>query len=82
MISIPFKPLQNLKFISVNLWPGCTELTPTNQINPSLVNEVHPVSARHPGNSFPIHHPQEAVPAMTNDNLFPSCLGLPLFHGP
>ena len=27
-ISIPFKPLQNFKFISVTIWPGCTELTP------------------------------------------------------
>ena len=30
------------------------------------------MSARHPGNTFPVHHPWEAVPAMTNDNLFPS----------
>ena len=39
---------------------------------PSLANGVHLVSARHPGGSFPVHHLQEAVPKLTNDNLFPS----------
>ena len=39
---------------------------------PSLANEAHLVSVRHPGSSFPVHHPPEAVPKLTNDNLFPS----------
>ena len=32
----PFKPFQNLKFISVIIWPGCTELTPTNWMWPVI----------------------------------------------
>ena len=40
--------------------------------DPSLANEAHLVVARHPGTSFPVHHPQEAVPKSTNGNLSPS----------
>ena len=36
MILIPFKPLQNFKFLLVTIWPGCTELTPTNQMQPLI----------------------------------------------
>ena len=45
---------------------------------PLITNGAHLVSARDPGGSFPVHHPHEAVPELTNDNLFPS-LGLPPF---
>ena len=48
---------------------------------PSLANGAHPVSARHPGGSFPVHHPQEAVPKLTNDDLFPSLPWSTPFHG-
>ena len=33
------------------------------------------MAARHPGNSFPVHHHWEAVPTLTNDNLSPPYLG-------
>ena len=35
--------------------------------------------ARHPGVSFPVHHPQEAVPKLTNGNPPLLALVLPLF---
>ena len=50
--------------------------------NPSLANEACPVSARHPGASFPVHHPQEAVPKLTNGALSPSLPWSAPFHGP
>ena len=39
---------------------------------PSLAHGVCLVSARHPGDSFPINLPLEAVLKLTSDNLFPS----------
>ena len=58
------KKFQNLfHFI---IWPGFTEPSLWTRCNPSLANDTHLVVARHPGTSFPVHHPQEAVPKSTN----------------
>ena len=41
---------------------GCTRCPLVYQTWPSLTNEVHPVQARHPGNSFPVHQPMGSCP--------------------
>ena len=51
-------------------WTGC---------GPSLANGACLVSARHPGGSFPVHHPQEAVPKLTMTTFSPPYLGPPPF---
>ena len=61
-ISIPYKSFKSLEFISFTIWPGVLSLPQQIGCDPSLANEAHLVSARHPGASFPVHHPQEAVP--------------------
>ena len=50
--------------------------------NLSLANEAHPVVARHPGTSFTVNHPQEAVPKSTNGRLSPSLPWSSLFWDP
>ena len=80
MILIPFKSLVEFKIyfilpsgqdvLSLPQWTRCS---------PSLVNEAHPVSVRHPGGSFPVHHPWEAVSHQPMTIFPPLCLGPPLF---
>ena len=76
---IPLNSLQNHAFYSIkfkiySFSSGQDVLTSPQQTRcgPSLVNEVHPVSARHPGNSFPVNLSQEAVPKLTNGSPLPS----------
>ena len=80
IISIPFKSLIKFKnLFHFTIWPGCTETTPTNRtLQPSLVNETRLVSARHPGCSFPVHHPWEAVSHWPMTIFPPPCLCPPL----
>ena len=65
-------PLKVLKFISFCHLTRMYWTTPMNQMWPSLANEAHLVVARHPGTSFPVNHPQEAVSKSTNGSLSPS----------
>ena len=67
-ISIP------LSLLKVSFTSGQDVLSSPQQTgcNPSLANEAHLVSATHPGASFPVHHPQEVVPKLTNGTLSPS----------
>ena len=62
MISIPFKSLIKIKIYFV--FPSGQDVLRLPQWNgcgPSLVNEACVVSARHPGSSFPVCQPWEAV---------------------
>ena len=75
------KSLKNLKIL-FHLPSGQDVLSSPQQTGcgPSLANGVHPVSARHLGDSFPVNLPQEAVLQPTNDTTFsPPCLCLPPF---
>ena len=72
--------LEVLKFISFCHLARCTEPPQQTGCDPSLTNEPHPVVARHPSTSLPVHHPQEAIPKSTNGSIFPPCLGPPPFE--
>ena len=78
-------PLTSLKLFIykvhfiLSIWPGCTEPPQWTRCNPSLANEVCLVMVRHPGTSFTVNHPQEAVPKSTNDRLSPSLSWSSLF---
>ena len=77
VILIPLKSSNSFHFV---IWPGCTEPPQQTRCNPSLANEVHLVMARHPGASFPVNHPQEAIPKSANDRLSPSLSWSSLFE--
>ena len=47
-----------------------------------IANEAHLVPARHPGDSFPVCQPWEAVPKSTNNGLCPSLPWSTSFCGP
>ena len=92
IVSFPFISCMELKwswspqkfkiyFIFV-IWPVCNEPPQWTRCNPSLANEAHPVVARHPGTSFPVHHPQEAVSKSTNGSLFPTLPWFSPFQDP
>ena len=72
---IPYKIKSLKKFLNLFHSPSGQDVLSSPQWTrhgPLLANGAGPVSARHPGSSFPVHHPEEAVPKLTNDNLFPS----------
>ena len=71
----PYLIINNINSLDFFYSPSGQDVLSSSQqtvCGPSLANGACLVSARHPGSSFPVHHPQEAVPELTNDNLFPS----------
>ena len=78
MISIPFKALQNLKFISVTIWPGCTELTLFNQMWSLISQRGLSSVCQTSWWQLPCPSPMGNCLTPTNGDL-PPCLGPPLF---
>ena len=68
----PYKITKNLKFISLPFGQDVLSSPQWTRCSPSLVNEANQVSARHPGDSFLVNLPLEAVPNPTNSNPLPS----------
>ena len=58
----PYKITKNLKFISFPSGQDVLSSPQETRCSLSLVKKTHLVSARHPGNSFPVNLPPQSCP--------------------
>ena len=61
-ILLYFKLLIHIFTFQKSSGQGYTRCPLVYQMRPSLTNEVRPVQARHPGDSFPVHQPMGSCP--------------------